>query len=571
MKHRYRSTHFLSLHAVALIVLLFSSFTGNANTQPLSASPGVTEGWRLTLIDEFNGTNLNTNIWERVTQLPFSNSAVKSARLPQNVIVENGTARFLTKSETFQHPERDQTYDWTSGYMQTKVFQQRYGYWDSSMRIAASTGLNNAFWATTNGTPPATSFELDIVEAHYPANPHFNFHAWRWPDENSKRAYPDSINDIGYNLHDSFHTYAMLWTEGNDIVYYVDGVEYHRVVPNASEPNLGGPDGPADIKYSTAVMTFGGPIVPELDGTSMDVDWVRVFGISDHLMAEESFESSSTFHGGDGWFGSWNAPEGSEAYVAGSSLDPNVAGYKPGKGAALDLGSLGTPIERQIDVPNRFSYDTDATWFISFLVKRSAGSGMRLELVSGGNVRGMYEIDSDGTIGTAMTSAVTSSESVPVGEDTLITIMIKARPSWTSVFANGDLYIENDEVYSRTFTPGQSMPASAPLLNEWHTKATGGSSVTPSTVRLVPLGSGALLVDEIRLGNTFASVTRNTASGICPADANFDGTTDTTDLLLYLNSLEDKLLWTDYSGDGAINGSDAIRYLDLFEQCSCCQ
>lgn len=544
---------------------------GTATAQG-SAAPAIDRGWRQPFIDEFNGATLGP-AWEIIANYPKF-TTIQSARIPENVVVENGMMRHLIKKETAVNPD-DPTdiYTWTSGYVQTKFFRQRSGFWQTSMRIAGATGLNNAFWATTEGTPPETNFELDFVEAHYPSNPHFNWHAWRWPDPTTKRAYPSSINTLGPDFSTSFNTFGMLWTEGNDFVFYVNGVEHHRVVPNADEPTLGGPDRAADIKYSTAVMTFGGPIVDELDGESMDVDWVRVYSIEDALLTEDSFNISTPLAGGTGWGATWNTPPGANAALLPTSLDPGISRYRAPANGSLDLGAIGAPISRFIELQQRFNYNTDATWFLSFLVNRAPTAGLRLELISGDFTRGLYEVGVDGTITTAMDDSLAiSSQTMPSGEDVLVTIMIKSRPSWQPVAVNSGTSIQNDEIYTRIWTSGDTLPEQAPLLNEWHTQAAGGTTQAPSVLRLTPLGTGSVIVDEIRTGNTFAGATATLSVGNCPGNAGartdfLDNTTDSFDTAAYLRALANTELWTDYSGDALLTAEDVENFLGWLEAC----
>ncbi|MBN2450541.1 MAG: family 16 glycosylhydrolase [Lentisphaeria bacterium] len=73
----------------------------------------------------------------------------------------------------------------------------------------------------------------------------------------------------GPNLANEFHTYALEWTE-DELVYFFDGQEIRRQAHDICR-------GEAHVFLSLAVMGWAGPVTDAIDGTSMDVDYVRVW------------------------------------------------------------------------------------------------------------------------------------------------------------------------------------------------------------------------------------------------------------------------------------------------------
>lgn len=77
------------------------------------------------------------------------------------------------------------------------------------------------------------------------------------------------------DLSQDFHTYSMLWTP-EEIVYFFNGKELRR------EKNEFAHD-PAPVFLSSAVIHWSGPVTDRIDGTSMDVDYVRIWQGPGHV------------------------------------------------------------------------------------------------------------------------------------------------------------------------------------------------------------------------------------------------------------------------------------------------
>jgi beta-glucanase (GH16 family) len=222
------------------------------NIRPGPPNP---EQWELTFSDDFNGSHLDTNVWRSAQGQSWGK--LLSARYPENIAVSNGLLRLITKKEKRGGKE------WTSAMLSTTRFRQTYGYWESRYRYAAASGLNQAFWMNAGAKDKTQGFEIDVNEGHYPADINSSLHQSELPSQ-SKRFVAD------YDLAADFHLYAVEWNE-NEVIYYFDGQEIFRV-PN-TKAHLDVP-----VIFATAVLPFwAGPVTDDLDGKSMDVDWVRVY------------------------------------------------------------------------------------------------------------------------------------------------------------------------------------------------------------------------------------------------------------------------------------------------------
>ncbi len=218
--------------------------------------PPEPERWELTFEDTFGGDRLDPAVWDIESGSP---GHILSSRWPENILVSGGLLRFLTRKE------RRGNARWTTGSIWTKTFRQQYGYFEARMRVNGASGLNNAFWLMSENKPGEPGrFEIDIVEAHSPNRLHLTMHDW-----SAEHWAKSKVAMVSEDLSRNFHVYALEWNE-REIVWFFDGIEVFRI-PNAVC------HGPSPIRLSTAVGRFAGRISDALDGTSMDVDWVRAY------------------------------------------------------------------------------------------------------------------------------------------------------------------------------------------------------------------------------------------------------------------------------------------------------
>lgn len=223
-----------------------------------AAAPAEKPGWALILQDEFDGitADLDTN-WN------FQNGPsghILCSRWRENAVEENGLCRLLNKREKRGGQE------WTSASLRTKrVF--KYGYFECRYRYGASTGLNNSFWLMTQGGTTNTPgrFEIDINEGHFPNSVNMNIHNWsgkHWAKSKEWKA-------KGHDLSQAFHVYGFEWSS-TALVWFFDNQEIRRETNAICH-------GAAPVLLSSAIMKWAGPVTDAIDGTAMEVDYVRVY------------------------------------------------------------------------------------------------------------------------------------------------------------------------------------------------------------------------------------------------------------------------------------------------------
>ena len=229
-----------------------------------------TDRWELAWDDEFNYANRDEllKVWESSAQ-PFTH--ILSSRWPENVETTGSTVRLVN------HKESRGGQDWTSGSINTREDFQ-YGYFECRYKYATTTGSNNSFWLMTRVGAPAMPlpgakepevgkrFELDVNEGHYPNKVNCTTH--NWTDEPHQSSHKDFTYE-GVDFSKDFHIFGLEWTE-TDIVYFVDGQEVKR---DKNEFCYS----PAPVILSMAIIPWAGEVTDALDGTFMEVDYVRIY------------------------------------------------------------------------------------------------------------------------------------------------------------------------------------------------------------------------------------------------------------------------------------------------------
>jgi len=171
--------------------------------------------------------------------------------------------------------EYDDTYPrgiYRSGGVRTANFQQRFGYFEARMRLAADTALASGFWLSVPlslENQDIDRAEINIQESHESNRISTDLHDWTpyWPegppsipDENPQQWHvpeyyclePDPLTGETVDLTTTFCTYAFEWTHDNRMRWYfsvdedIDPDDPIRDVPEVCDPNDPTGDSPGD-------------------------------------------------------------------------------------------------------------------------------------------------------------------------------------------------------------------------------------------------------------------------------------------------------------------------------------
>jgi beta-glucanase (GH16 family) len=163
---------------------------------------------------------------------------------------------------------------WSTGEIISKQ-AFTYGLYEAYIKIANATGVDNAFWLTTQGEVSdgsGDSFEIDISETYYPSLIRSTLHRHNLTKHID--LYETGYNDQERkNLASEFHEYGLLWTP-TSLVFCLDSVPFQTFETKGTVKD------PANLRLSIALgPQFGGAPPANPVGLTMQVKHVRVIGL----------------------------------------------------------------------------------------------------------------------------------------------------------------------------------------------------------------------------------------------------------------------------------------------------
>ena len=253
---------------MAAVTLIAGSFQSTLTPTPEGeVNPDNKKEWKLVWHDEFDYRTRDEllKVWES-SNAPTSHTLC--SRWEENLEVGGGTVRLVN------HKESRGGQEWTSADMGTyRDFQ--YGYFECRFKYAAATGTNNSFWIWTRDPrrkpEKGKPFEIDINEGHYPCEYTNNVHEWLGTMTQFKMLTSDGFRDKcpDHDFSKEYHLFGVDWEE-DEIIFYLDRKELRRVKNEICHSA-------APIRLSMAIIKWAGEITDEVDGSFMEVDYVRVY------------------------------------------------------------------------------------------------------------------------------------------------------------------------------------------------------------------------------------------------------------------------------------------------------
>ncbi len=241
--------------------------------------------WNLVFEDDFNGTTLNTNVWNVWDEKRDSGYAYSK----QNSFLD-GKGNLVNRMSVLKEPDPITGQTKLTSVIETNdKFETTYGYFEIRMIPHRAMGLMGAFWLNcgdmSNENAPkdntaVNGCEIDIVETFYhtktPAQTiHWDGYGW-YQDENgewqtvtkTKGLYVPPMENI---FDGNYHTFSLYWSP-EEYIFFVDGEVTNRT------DVMGICNQPGYILISSHFNTDAGelPLKPG-EHTDMIVDYVRVY------------------------------------------------------------------------------------------------------------------------------------------------------------------------------------------------------------------------------------------------------------------------------------------------------
>ena len=274
------------LCALSVFVLGTLGLVAGSQQRSDPSSSASKAGWTLTWSDEFNGpvgSMPDPAKWVMETGgSGWGNDELEyhTAR-SQNIRQENGDLVIEAIKEKFTGPDGVQR-DYTSARVKTQGrFAQRYGRFETRIKVPHGRGLWSAFWLLGDDFPTAgwpACGEIDILEqvGSQLSTIHSSMHG---PGYSGSNSLTGSFTLSKVHIGDDFHVFAAEW-ERQVVRFYVDGELYETKTPaDVSAGKRWVFDHPFFIILNLAVggNLPGNPVASTVFPQRMLVDYVRVY------------------------------------------------------------------------------------------------------------------------------------------------------------------------------------------------------------------------------------------------------------------------------------------------------
>lgn len=263
-----------------LLMVMFVSIT-NCNSDDTQT---VATFDNLVLEDDFDiDGELNTDLWNfdigdgTAQGIPgWGNNELQFyTNRTENISVENGYLLITAQREDFNGSQ------YTSARIQTKgKFQQKYGRFETRMRLPYGQGIWPAFWLLgedSDGSVWPQIGEIDIME-YRGQNPTVVLGTVHGPGYSAGESISKSYTLSNDRFDTGFHVFGIEWGP-NYINYYVDDVLYNQITPEDVPGEWVFNDRPFYIIINMAVggSFVGNPNSETEFPQTLLVDYVRVY------------------------------------------------------------------------------------------------------------------------------------------------------------------------------------------------------------------------------------------------------------------------------------------------------
>ena len=273
-------------------LLLLLAFCLQINAQ------GSADDWTLIFHDEFDGTEVNWDVWQSEHGL-VRNEEYQWYQ-PQNAHVQDGVLLLEGRIDSIPNPNYNpEGRDWrqrrpyapySSASINTRhSFQFQYGRLEVRARIPAVIGSWPGIWTLGSSLPWPSCGEIDVMEYyHIQGKPHILANA-AWGGErrgsavwNTKRIPYDHFLELDPYWGERFHTWLMDWSE-DSLLIYLDGellneVDLTQTINGAPGQNKNPMRQPHYILLNLAIGGLnGGEPVADAFPMRYEIDYVRVW------------------------------------------------------------------------------------------------------------------------------------------------------------------------------------------------------------------------------------------------------------------------------------------------------
>lgn len=231
--------------------------------------------WNLVFEDDFNGTELNTdvwNVWDEMRDWRYSYSK-------DNIFLD-GKGNLINRMSVGDDYNAETGEGRFTGTITTlDKFENTYGYYEIRMIPNLTSGLWSAFWlvsgdmsdedAADDGSA-VNGFEVDIVETYYyREDPAQTIH-WDGYYNDQTKSKSFSMAGMSQIFDGNYHTFAFRWSP-DEYAFLIDGVVTNRT------SEMGICNQPAYLLVSAHYGNAGEFVMKPGEHSDMVVDYVKVY------------------------------------------------------------------------------------------------------------------------------------------------------------------------------------------------------------------------------------------------------------------------------------------------------
>ena len=255
---------------LVVLSVLCLAVTAAAQTNPIAGT------WTLVFDDEFNGTTLNTNLWNPSGWVDNPGLELETY-YATNVVVTNGLLQLWVYNPS--------SGVYTSGKVTTMdKFWQKYGYFEASINVPRNGGFWPAWWLlkepynTNDVSEPDWPPEVDILEITGESGGAQTsiscniFYGPNYPLSGGGGASDDNVSVSISDATTGFHTYGYQWTPTSH-TFYQDGVSLGSISAH-----------PYTLYPMWAILQMAIRSTPSGSlPAAMQVDYVRIWALTNQL------------------------------------------------------------------------------------------------------------------------------------------------------------------------------------------------------------------------------------------------------------------------------------------------
>ncbi len=237
-----------NLYYVATGLTVDVTGTGRTNPDEEPTNDGILDDYELVFSDEFNGDSLDTSKWN--TSYLWGDDLIINSEEQHYVDINNdpdfGFNPFTFDGESLtinsiKTPdsllEKANGQQYLSGVITSyDAFKFTYGYVEARAKMPFGKGYWPAFWLL-NAYYVDDKPEIDIME-FIGDDQDVVYHTYHYYDSDGNLRSTKSDPSVGIDFTSDFHTFAVEWSPST-IVFYVDGIEQHRISdPKVSQQDM---------------------------------------------------------------------------------------------------------------------------------------------------------------------------------------------------------------------------------------------------------------------------------------------------------------------------------------------